>query len=599
MADGGVDFAVRLVNNVTGPSKQIQRAMKDVAKAFDSAKKSVDAPMARRGAMSDWDKAMGKAKRSQAADFAREQKRLVRFKAAENLKAQAAQMKAHNLQAAEQSKAQKAKAIAEKMAVNKQIKEAKRVASFQQGMAQIKLDQQGGALDSLTGLAKGGAIALAVGAAAAAAAVGFLAFKFGEASVEAAAFGEKSRLALSFLIGNAPVAAAQFDAVRHEAQRLGLDVRDTQEGFQKLLAAQFEIGKAKELLRMAGDLQAIGASAEHTKRAIVAISQIKNTGYLQGDELNQLREAGVSTELVYEALGKRLNKTTAQIIQMQEKRQLGSTDVIESILEAVRKKTGAAQSGDTAKKFAQSTLVGMAGTFKSAIQNFFIDIGDAILPGITTIAKLVTGTFSKLANDPKIAAVGTFLLREFEIFVLWVEANWPTISDLFITSVQRMGDAIRFTTSLFDTGTLQGKIFAGIMGVLAVVLGLVAIACFLVLLPINLLLIAVGLLAFGIYKAVQWVVDALSSLSVFSGTPNGATPPTITTAADSGPSAGLAGILRGVDAEAVTVASEPTDKVAAGPVFNQQFTVAADVDQDSLATKIRSGFQQMLSEANV
>src|SRR5688500_388776 len=169
-----------------------------------------------------------------------------------------------------------------------------------------------GGSSGLGALAAGGAIAAGVAviasglmmvkdaALAAAAGVASLAGSFVSASLEAMRFAQTSELALGNLLHGGENARAEFDAVRGMAEHLGLNVEDTVGSFKKLLAAQFEVGRAKELIAMGSDLQGIGANAEEVKRALLAITQIKSKGRLQAEEMLQLQEAGISAELVYD-----------------------------------------------------------------------------------------------------------------------------------------------------------------------------------------------------------------------------------------------------------------------------------------------------------
>lgn len=577
MADGGtgeVSLTIRLANQVTGPARQIKRSMAEVKKAVEQTRGALEAPAprSRRGAApSIFDQRLAAAQRHQARDFAREQTRLVKVRAREQVKA--------------------AKAVAA---------EQKRVADFQKGMGQQKADRGAGLVDFATGGLKGGAIAIGVAAAAAAAAVGFLAFKFGEAAVQASAFAQQSRMALTFLLDSAPQANEEFDNVRKMAQGLGLDVQDTQLGFQKLLAAQFEVGKAKELIRMSSDLQAIGASADQTKRAIIAISQIKNTGYLQGDELNQLREAGVSTELVYRELGKRLNKTVPEIIKMQEKRQLDSTNVIEAVLGAVRQKTHSNKAGDAGKKFAETTLIGMTGVMKGRIQNAFIDMGDAILPGLTRLMAVAKRAFDSVGNNPKLAKLGDLMLSKFNGFVSWVEIHWPYISLLLDQGLKLMAASIKLAFDMVDATTVPGMIFITTMGSIALILGVAGVAAFLLMAPLYLFIAVLGLLAFAVYKAVRWVVESVMAIaSILGGGESAAPAPgaAITTAAESGVGARTAGFLVNYQAAPPTVAGEEQSVNNSKKVSVHIDRVESGVDKDALATSIRSQVTKALEEA--
>lgn len=468
MADGGnsAEFTVRLVNQVMAPARQIKAAMGDVEKAFKSAQRTMAAPTPRRGATSDWDRMLAGAKRSQTADFAKQNIAAIR---------------------------QQTRALKEQEAEHHAIRES---------MNHI-----------VGGAAMGGMVAFAAAGYATAAAVGYVAYRFGEASVQAAMFAQTSRLAMSFLIGNAATAAVQFDSVRKEAQQLGLDVENTQHSFQKLLAAQFSIGKSRELIRMGSDLQAIGASADDVAGALLAITQIKSKGRLQAQEMLQLQERGISSELVYGALQRRLGKTKDQVQALQQKGKIGGDDAIEAILEAVRHKTGTTFAGQAGANFANNTITGMIGQGRAALSNFFIDVGDAILPGITNIAGKIKDVVTLIANDPKVAELGTFLLNRFEYFTLWLDANWPRISGLLVDGARFMVDAIRFVVDAFDEGTTQGKVFHGLLVGLGAAFVLGAGLATAIAGAMTGLVFVLGIVPYAIYQAVTVIGQAIDWLA--------------------------------------------------------------------------------------
>jgi hypothetical protein len=202
MADGGVSFSVSLLNNVSGPARKAQRSMDDLKKSVVSTKSALSAPSPKRSGVSDWQKMTAKANRSQVADFAREQARMVKLTAVEHAKAT-------------------------KLRASKEIKEAKRIADFKTGLAQTKLDNKNSIVDALGGAALGGTAAVGAAALAAAASVAYLTYQFGKASIAAAAFSESSIKSIGMLTKNAAGAGAQFDDVRKQAQTLGLDVQGT------------------------------------------------------------------------------------------------------------------------------------------------------------------------------------------------------------------------------------------------------------------------------------------------------------------------------------------------------------------------------------
>lgn len=595
-ADGGVSFSVKLLNEVTRPASAIKSSLKEVKRAFEETKSAVEAPAPKRSAMSDWDRAAAKARRSQVADQARQQARISK------------------LNAADQVKAQKAATKQAKVANDNHKKETKRLADFDLAKRQQKADQSHELAGNVGSAAKWGGAAIAGIALAAAAAVGYLALQFTEAAVAAAAFGQRSRQALGLLIDSAGTGAMQFNSLRHEAEGLGLDIERTQMSFQKLLAAQFSIGKSRELIRMGSDLQAIGAKADDVEGVLLAITQIKSKGKLQAEEMLQLQERGISAELVYNALGEKLGKSKDELMAMQKKGKLGGPEAIDAILAAVRKKTNTEFAGQAGEQFAKTTLSGMVGVWKAKGTNFMIDVGDAILPGITKLSSLVSSGLDKLMSDPKLSSIGKFLLSEFEYFTLWAEANWPQITNTLVTGAQAMGDALRLTVELFDTSTVKGMAFVGLMYTLAAVFGIVAVATALLMLPIYLLIGAVGLVAYAIYKAVQWIISSVGSLSsqftLGSVAAGGkakqalgiqaaeASSPTITTAADTGPMASVGRSLGAYNPDVVTVQGEPQGPGGTANHFDfSGMQVGANVDQDDLAAKIRSQVTKAISEA--
>lgn len=199
------------------------------------------------------------------------------------------------------------------------------------------------------------------------------------ATGEMVMFGERSRLALGQLGKHGASGEKLFELARTLTKRFGGDVVETTENLQKLLSSQFSAKLGTDIIKMGADLRSIGASADATHRAVVAITQIKGTGKLQGDELMQLAEAGISLELVRGEIGKLLGgKSTQEVIKLQTAGKIDADTAIQGILSAVQKKTGSKQLGDAGEKFAATTIEGMLGRGKALAQDAAIKITDRI-----------------------------------------------------------------------------------------------------------------------------------------------------------------------------------------------------------------------------
>jgi tape measure domain-containing protein len=420
------DFALRLKDQVSKDAATAAGGMAKVAASFNHAKRAADAFDPNK----HW-----RGQRSQLDRVAKAQDEIhlgMRRRQADDAKNadRAARMFARHSEAK----------------LKRQRKEQEAADAFR---SERRLEAQGFGGANLLGLgpAVAAATALATAGLAAAYAVGRIAYEFSAATIGAAAFAQNSKLALGALMRDAGMAATQFREVRFEAQALGLDVMGTVDQFRKLISAQFDVGTAREIVRMSADLKIAGANVE---KAILAISQIKMKGFLQGEELTgQLAEAGVSAELVYKRLEKQLGKTRKEVLTMQKTGKIQADVAIEAIFGAVKDKTGVEKFGDLARKNAEEGLTGMAGKSAAALANFFISAGEAVTPIITPIFKRITGLFESLLANRKLALFGERALEALQRFGAWTDENWPRIENFIVGGFEA---AVAGAGQLFDAG---------------------------------------------------------------------------------------------------------------------------------------------------
>jgi len=259
----------------------------------------------------------------------------------------------------------------------------------------------------------------AIGITAAGAAIGAVTVGM---TVNMARFAESSRLAFRYLYGGAAAGGKAFDTSIRLARELGQDVTEVTGQFIKLRAAQFDLGQSEQVFLLAADLKALTGDAEAAKRAVTAITQIKAKGRLQAEELvGQLAEAGVSTVLVYEALGRRLNKTTDQVRKLITAGAIGSDVAIEAIKEAVTHKIGEKNLGDFARQQAKVTLGGAFDRLLAAPKLFFLRVAEEAKPAMQSV---------KASVESAIAAIGGLDVRAFADFVSRVVSLLPVAIDL-------------------------------------------------------------------------------------------------------------------------------------------------------------------------
>ena len=281
--------------------------------------------------------------------------------------------------------------------------------------------------------------------------LGELTLKFSEAAAEAGKFAQESRLAMTALMhGNSGEASEEFNNVRAMAVDLGLGVEKTVDQFKELLRAQFDVGQSKGLVKMASDMQAVGARASEVESILLAMSQIKSLGKLQGQDLRQLEQAGISGKLIMEELQKSMHLSSAGAVQ--SKMQAGgvSADVgIAAIEAAVMRKTGESELGQAGAKFASSTMSGSIAQMKGEWENMMIDAGDAMMPGLNEITSMIKSTFDDLMKSPEVSELGQTLKEGWAEFVDWFKSVWPEIKEAIPPLFQAINNGVQMAIDAF------------------------------------------------------------------------------------------------------------------------------------------------------
>lgn len=312
-----------------------------------------------------------------------------------------------------------------------------------------------------TGLAITG---VAAAATAGAVAVGYLGFKLAglafdglKAATEFATFGQNSRMAFNALAKHGASGNKLFEHARNLAVDYGQDVMDTTNSFKKLLAGGFNPKLATEVIKMGADMRFLGSSAEEVKGAVRAISQIKAAGRLQGDELNQLAEAGIGASTVYAALGKSLGKTVPEVMKLKEAGKIDAKTAIAGILEAVKATTGEKQLGDVGKDWANHAIDGMIGRVKARGQNFMQQVGDRMAPMLMRMAEGAMAWTEAFINSGRaeqlIGKIGDTLDATSDILVRAAPLAERFLTGFGTGATQAFDNLSRVLTALGSTDT--------------------------------------------------------------------------------------------------------------------------------------------------
>jgi tape measure domain-containing protein len=346
-------------------------------------------------------------------------------------------------------------------------------------------------------------------------------------------FIESSRFAFDTLFGKKGGGEA-FQAAIDAAKLLGRGEREIITSYNALLAQGFDLAATEQIVKAMADLSAINPSAnlEGITRAMV---QIKATGYLQGDELNQLREAGLNTDRVYEELGKRLGKTREEILKMQEARQLGAEDVTASILASVSGQTGK-ELGAVAQEKSANTVDGQLGRIQNraeALARVMSIDGAPMIAGLSAVERLM---------DPSTEA-GGHLLVVFEKIAAVITRVGGGLLEGLTSGLERMAPMMSEMMRNLDGGDLENIATAAAAVGEGVALSVGAMIT---------IFTALGEAISAVVSAVEWLGDAIAGIDLSSASGNLG-------------EAIIDGIVAGIEAGASAVANAISD-VASGAI---------------------------------
>lgn len=536
----GVELTVKLTEKVSGPAKKASAAVEKIGRAAQTSKKDFDA-LAR--AMQKISKAANKAKQATKAS----ESSAARFN---------------------KSRTKHANSRAKEMMKNIGYQRASAGATGSMGSALGSMALKAGAAAA--------AIALIVSAIKTAAAA---MVKFVGSTIKMAAWAEKTRMGFHFVAGGVKKGNAAMSRAIKLSKTYGLDVMETTDQFKKLLAMQFSLSEATDVVKMAADMKALGMGADATQRIIVAMTQIKSAGKLAGGEMKQLAEAGISTDLIYGALAKQLNKNVKEVKKMQAAGKITATQGLDAIKAAVMQKLHIDNLGDAGKK-ATKTLAGMWGKMKAAGQGAFIEFAQKVLPSIRKAFGPIVEEIMAWSKSEGAKNLMADMVEGFGMLARSAAQVWPAIkliakgaADLvgFMTGASQAVESV--TDKLADMGITAGPVSAMItmfkvLGVVVLAaLAAISAALALAAAPVIILWNAFGMLWDAIVGGMESTVGPLMALGSTIATAFTSAWSSLTAFGSKFASLGsdmMAGLVAGIKAAAGAVVSAITGVVSSG-----------------------------------
>jgi tape measure domain-containing protein len=323
-----------------------------------------------------------------------------------------------------------------------------------------KLDQGAGAgLGNVArGLGKvGGAAAKFAGGAALA---------FGTATAAAIGFGvkvasgnEQARISFTTMLGSAQKADKFLRELQAFAAKTPFEFPELQTAASSLISAGINANKVIPIMTTLGNVTSgMGTGAEGVRRATIALQQMAAAGRITGEDLNQLRDAGIP---VYDLLAKATGKSKAEVVKLAQAGKLGQKE-LSLMMKALEEGKGLERFAGLMDKQSQS-LSGMWSTFKdvfgqgmAGVMNQFMPMMKSGLADVSAGASQVFGWFNR--NQKTIGSVFSSASTILGSFGRIAKATLG----VFISSMTQSGTSLKDFADYLRTN--QASIIGGFVG---------------------------------------------------------------------------------------------------------------------------------------
>lgn len=304
----------------------------------------------------------------------------------------------------------------------------------------LGLDTSEGFGTRISGMSKyAKAAALGVGVALNAGAVGVAKWGLGIASAN-----EQAQISFETMLGSATKATSFLDDLKEFAASTPFEFPELQTAASSLISAGIEAGKVIPIMTSLGDVTAgMGTGSEGIKRATVALQQMQAAGKITGEDLNQLRDAGVP---VYDLLAAATGKAKTEVAALAQAGKLGKTE-LDQLMGALESGAGLERFSGLMDKQSES-LAGLGSTLKD---NLGQGLATAMEPTVELLKDALPAV-TDLANEG-LALLGPAIASALESgqdFAAWIAPIaddigshlMPVLEDLWEIARNALPDAL-------------------------------------------------------------------------------------------------------------------------------------------------------------
>lgn len=210
---------------------------------------------------------------------------------------------------------------------------------------------------------------------------GLLAGALGAAAglgIKTAAEMEKANIAFETMLGSADKAKTFIGDLQKFAAKTPFEFPELQTAASSLISVGVQTDKVIPIMTTLGNVTSgMGTGAEGVKRATVALQQMSAAGRITGEDLNQLRDAGVP---VFDLLAAATGKSKEEVAALAQSGKLGKSEM-EALFKALETGKGLERFNGLMEKQSAS-LSGVFSTLKDNVQLALADLVTPALPAI-------------------------------------------------------------------------------------------------------------------------------------------------------------------------------------------------------------------------
>ncbi len=284
--------------------------------------------------------------------------------------------------------------------------------------------------------------------------------------IKTAAAMQTAKIGFTTMLGSAKAANAFLAKLAAFAAKTPFEFPELQKAASSLISAGINADKVIPIMTTLGDVTSgMGTGAEGVQRATIALQQMNAAGRITGEDLNQLRDAGIP---VYNLLASATGKSKAEVVKLAQAGKLGAKE-LGQMMKALETGKGLERFSGLMDKQSES-LTGVFSTFKDTLG---MGLAKALQPAIPGLTKLtlkasdlvgkgmvplqhgigeVVDEVNELADSGKLQK--WFAQGKRDVVQFW-QAVKPLVGDLFTLgkdSLPSVGVALGVVVGLLETG---------------------------------------------------------------------------------------------------------------------------------------------------